>query len=95
MKFNTERRSYKRKAINSPCKFETMGRGALVSRIGSIFDIGNGGAGLFADHQLNEGEVLKLYFPASVPDIAVPVYAQIMWSQRSEGQYKAGLRFIG
>jgi hypothetical protein len=93
MKFITEKRFSERKAFSCTIDYEVRGT-ALVRKTGICADISSEGIGLATDHLLVRSGIVRLYIPVSMTDVAVPVYAEVMWSQLSGESHKAGLRFL-
>ncbi len=91
-------RKITRKGFSEEISFESMltgeNRTGVVCLNGSSTDISNGGLGLVAPYMAKQGEILKLLIPLSGLNVAVPVFAEVMWVQPFEGSYKAGLRFL-
>jgi PilZ domain len=93
MNFISEKRFSDRKAFNYPIDYEVRDT-ALIRKTGICGDISSEGIGLATDHLLVSKGIVRLYIPVSMTDVAVPVYAEVMWSQFSGESYKAGLKFL-
>ncbi len=92
-----EKRSFGRKNI---CKAVTLemsmanyGQGGMHPETGLGVDISQGGIGLITECLLEEGNLLKLYFPVAETKTNLPVYAQVMWAKPANGKFRAGLSF--
>jgi hypothetical protein len=96
MKFEHKRHSY-RQEFNQPVSFETSVINGKIRNIrynGIVVDISDGGLGLKTDHALSQGSVLKFDIPIKDMDIAIPVFAQVLWSKPDDDQFRAGLSFL-
>lgn len=83
-------RSDERVEFKQPVSFivgETKGNGLGV-------DISFGGIGLTADYEFKKGEILELHLPLGNSNKAVPVRAEVLWVNNSNGKTRAGLRFL-
>ena len=98
MKKKAEKRASSRAAICQSLSFEmsekVSGRFKNVPICGFGVDICLGGIGLITDRILNEGDVLKLFIPVAEVNILLPVYTEVMWSRPTDGDFRAGLRFL-
>jgi len=57
-------------------------------------DASRGGIGLTTDHPLEEGDVIKLEIPSVLPDLNLPVLAEVVWAMSVHGRFRAGLQFL-
>src|SRR5512144_2147906 len=91
-------RSCSRKSIRKPVSFELTllesGRPVNILKSGVGVDLSPGGMGLTTDYPLHEGEVLKLFFPVEVGNASLPVYTEVVWAKPTDGEFRAGLRFL-
>ena len=91
-------RSCSRKSIRKPVSFELslMGSGHPVNilKSGVGVDLSSGGMGLTTDYPLHEGDVLKLFFPVDVGNTSLPVFSEVVWARATDGEFRAGLRFL-
>lgn len=98
MEKKAEKRSNSRVAICQSLSFEmsekVSGRFRNVLAGGFGVDISLGGIGLTSDCFLKEGDVLKLFIPVAEANTRLPVYTEVMWSTPSDGEFRAGLRFL-
>src|SRR3990172_1197162 len=78
-----EKRSDPRKSVNRTISFELLvtekNKLKNMQVKGLCSDISRQGLGLTTDRLLEQGNVLKLYFPVSELDTALPLYAKVMW----------------
>lgn len=97
MNINAEKRSFGRKFICQTVRIEMSklkhGQVGNVPENGLGVDISHGGIGLITDCSLEEGNLLKLYFPVAEVKINLPVYAQVVWVMPARGKFRAGLCF--
>lgn len=93
-----EQRSSNRNVIHQPVTFELIERkpGRLRSILieGVGVDLSSEGVGVFIEHPLERGEVLKLHYPVNVGNTSLPVYTTVMWVQPVNAHYRAGLQFL-
>jgi len=97
MEKQEEKRSFGRKSI---CKAVTIEMSVTqYAQLGKLpetglgVDISHGGIGLITECLLEEGNLLKLYFPVAETKTNLPVYAQVMWAKPANGKFRAGLSF--
>ena len=95
----SENRANERKACNERILFEPGRKkegSQSLRKHGICIDIGAGGIGMVTDLKLEEGEIIKLYLPATEHKIPLPVYAEVI-SSKPAGDHavRAGLRFLG
>lgn len=93
-----EKRKDIRKEYAHEIGFELMLVGGqerdVVPGYGFAVDIGDGGIGLMTRYEPKEGEVLKLFIPLIEPEVALPVFAEVMWVTPVSEYYRTGLRFL-
>jgi hypothetical protein len=98
MKDTSEKRKTRREPLPQTIAFEMSERcsGRLANNLvkGYGVDAGRGGIGLTTDHPLKEGDVIKLEFPSVLPDLNLPVLAEVVWAMPICGKFRAGLRFL-
>ncbi len=96
-KFPVERSS-SRTRIRQSISFELSeleaDRPEIVVTRGFGVDICDGGMGLITRYPLKAGAVLKIYFPVAAAKASLPVYSEVVWSKPTDGEYRAGLRFL-
>lgn len=44
---------------------------------------------------MEEGNVVKVFFPIDDGSVKIPVFAEVIWVEISGGKYRAVLRFLG
>lgn len=97
MEKNGEKRSYGRKIICQTLRLEMSvtkyGQCENMPENGLGVDISHEGIGVITEYLLEEGNLLKLYFPVAETKTNLPVYAQVMWAMPANGKFRAGLRF--
>lgn len=92
-----ERRAAERKTFNEPVEFELIAiesgacRRAVCDALG--LNINSQGLGLLTSCPLVMGMVLRLAVPAR-GNAAVPVFAEVAWSDPIDGSFHAGVRFL-
>jgi hypothetical protein len=98
MRNRTQERVKPRKTFNEAIPFEMMAM--EPARIRSIqenavcLDISESGLGLTADLAPKKGAVLKVFLPIQKVGINLPVFAEVVWSARSNGHFRMGLRVL-
>ncbi len=86
-----------RKEFSEPLEFELSAiepgaPGGTTCKAQGL-DISSYGLGLLTDYPLVRGMVLRLVLPAH-ESAAVPVFAEVAWSDPVGGRFRAGLRFL-
>ncbi len=98
MKGHSNKRSALRQPFEQTVTFErsSAASGAREWVLGNAHgvDLTSSGFGFTTDRELTAGEVLRLYLPVGSTDITVPVYSEIVWTDSSGSNCRAGLRFL-
>jgi hypothetical protein len=98
MAIETGKRARTRKIFNDPILFEMISeeseRITNVQKDGICLDISEGGLGMTAASPLKKGQVLKVFLPVRKVDTYLPIFAEVVWSQRSNGHFRIGLRVL-
>ena len=93
-----EKRTDPRRSVNQAISFELLmaekDKLRNVQVNGLCSDISHYGLGLTTDCLLEQGNILRLYFPVSELNTALPLYAKVVWSRPVDADFKAGLRFV-
>jgi hypothetical protein len=94
---NADKRLCDRKMFDQSFSFEMSiaeARGENVKQNGVGVDISSCGLGMKTGRSVQEGSVLKLYFPIREWEITIPVYAQVRWAKSINDNFRVGLRFL-
>lgn len=98
METRKEKRSERRRAFNDLISFDRVlkksSRLRNIQQNGVGLNISRNGLGLAADFPAKKGEVLRVLLPVKKAGTHLPVFAEVMWSERSNGNYRMGLRFL-
>jgi len=93
-----QKRLKARKTFNESILFEMIGVEANLLKNtyqkGLCLDISESGLGLRVKFALKKGEVLKLFLPIKKVHTYLPVFAEVMWANRSNGHFRMGLRIL-
>jgi len=93
-----EKRRKARKTFNEFISFQMIGVEAnLLKNIhqkGLCLDISESGLGLTAGCNLKKGWVLKLFLPIKKVHTHLPVFAEVVRANRSNGHFRIGLRIL-
>lgn len=93
----SDRRKSARQPYGKQVDFEAMTAG--TKKVGTArhrahcLNISQGGMGITSEFKLKEGEVLKLFVPFK-KQVALPVFAEVMWMKPETDTYRAGMRFL-
>ena len=94
---NADKRLCDRKMFDQSFSFEMSiveARGKKIKQNAIGVDISSCGLGMKTKHSLQEGSVLKFYFPMREMEITIPVYAQVRWAKSVNDHFRVGLRFL-
>lgn len=87
-----------RNAVTRPVSLELIGveQGKIRDlRIeGTSVDISSGGLGMITNGTLRKGDVLKLHLSVNDMQVTLPILSEVMWLQKMNGEYRAGLQFL-
>jgi len=98
MKQETGKRSKLRKTFNRAVPFEILAvqsnRVENIQQDGVCLDISEGGLGLSAGVPLQRSQVVKVFLPVVEVRTSLPVFAEVVWSEPSNGSFRMGLRIL-
>lgn len=57
-------------------------------------DISSHGVGILTRLALKRGDVLKVSLPAPTQGTFLPVFSQVVWVEKQDKEYRAGLQFL-
>jgi hypothetical protein len=98
MKQKTGKRSKVRKTFNREVSFEIVvvqsDRVENIQQDGVCLDISESGLGLSAGVPLQRSQVVKVFLPVQKVRTSLPVFAEVIWSEPSNGSFRMGLRIL-
>lgn len=86
-----ERRKHQRDFYDAPIEFLKLGEGQTVIGLAVAIDRSKSGIGLSTDFVIYPGQVMIFRENGNRTDLK---FAIVLWSTKTNGHYKAGLRFI-
>ncbi len=98
MKQDIGKRSRVRKTFKRAVPFEVLAvqsnRIENIQLDGVCLDISEGGLGLSAGVPLQRSQVIKVFLPVQKVRTSLPVFAEVVWSEPSNGSFRVGLRIL-
>ncbi len=98
MKQEMGKRSKVRKKFNRAVPFEILAvesnRLENIQQDGVCLDISESGLGLSAGIPLHRNQVVKVVLPVQKVRTGLPVFAEVVWSEPSNGSFRVGLRIL-
>ena len=92
------KRSKVRRAFNRAVPFEMLtvesNQVENIQQKALCLDISEGGLGLSAGVPLKRGQVVKVFLPVQKVHVSLPVFAEVVWSEPSNGSFRVGLRIL-
>jgi hypothetical protein len=73
---------------------KTSGILKIDEKNGQGIDISSQGLGILTRSAFKKGDVLKVSLPARTDGTFLPVFSQVVWVERQDKEYRAGLQFL-
>jgi len=94
----TGKRSKVRRAFNRAVPFEMItvesNQVENIQQKALCLDISESGLGLSAGVPLKRSQVVKVFLPVQKVRTSLPVFAEVVWSEPSNGSFRVGLRIL-